>query len=140
LEKRAKRLEAKYKMVIGFLEEGLNPKNYSGESVSFKVGDLDKPRMASYDLRSLMYSKEHAQQILVAYKRDGLLPVAMSELPWLSHICAHRPNEEKRGKFIVNVHKVNESTIEMLNNLISYCRSNPKIARRLVKTRRKKRR
>jgi hypothetical protein len=127
-------------MVIGFLEEGLNPKNYSGESVSFKVGDIAKPRMASSDLRSFIYSKEQAQQILIAYKKDGLLPVAISEIPWLSQTCAHKPNETEKGKFIIDIYRVNKSTIEMLNNLVNYCRLNPKIARRLVKTRRKKRR
>lgn len=139
LERRTKRLEAKYQIVIGFLEEGLRPINARGESVSFRVGDMEKPRQVSVDLRSLMYSKQHAQEILSKFRKDGLLPVAIQELEYLAQICAHKPNEEERGKYIIDIHRVKVAIFEMLNNLIDYCRSNPKLARRLVKIRRKKR-
>jgi hypothetical protein len=141
LEKRSLRLESKSKIVIGFLEEALQPRNARGDSVQFKVGDLsEKPRSASIDFRTIMYSKEYAQQMLATLKKDGFFPIVLSEIDLLARICAHKPNEEEKGKWIVDLKKDRDSIFQMLQNLINYCQRNPKLSRRLIKTKRRSRR
>lgn len=140
LEKRSQRLEAKFKMVIDFLEKALQPRNAKGDPVQFKVGDLsEKDRSVSIDLRSFMYSKSYAQKMLAIYKREGLLPIIISEVDWLARICAHKPDEEQKGKWIIDLKNDRDSIFQMLRNLVEYCRSNPKLSRRLIKTKRRSR-
>lgn len=146
LEAKAERLATKYSKVIDILQDALKPKNSNGDTVQFKVGDLNdseghaKDRSVSIDFRSFMYSKAYAQQMMTMFRQDGLLPLALKEIPWLARVGAHKPNEEEKGKFIIDVHKEITSTHTMMNNLVDYCRSNSKIGRRLVRIKRKPRR
>jgi len=145
LERQAERTQAKYSKVIDILQDALKPKNAQGQTVQFKVGDMKdgegniKERSVSIDFRSFMYAKSYAQKMVTIFKQDGLLPLALKEIPWLARVGAHKPNEEEKGKFIIDIHKEISSIFEMMTNLVEYCRTNPKVGRRLVKIKRKAR-
>jgi hypothetical protein len=145
LDRQAERTQVKYSKVIEILQDALKPKNAQGQSVQFKVGDMKdgagniKERSVSIDFRSFMYAKSYAQKMVTIFKQDGLLPLVLKEIPWLARVGAHKPNEEDKGKFIIDIHKEISSIFEMLTNLTDYCRTNSKVGRRLVKIKRKKR-
>lgn len=144
LEKRAARLSAKYQMIIDMLQDSLSPQNSKGESVKLKVGDNikvndeEKPRHASVDFRTILYSRSHAQQMLFTFRQEGLLPVALTEINWLARVCAYKANDQDKGH-LVDIQQDRKAIFDMMNNLIDYCRMNPKISKKLVRTRRKSR-
>lgn len=140
LARREGRLQAKHERVINFLQGALKPKNANGNTVLLKVGEIGKDRSTSSDMRTMLYSRQHAKQMMETFRHEGFMLLVAQELPWLAKVASFVRDASAPTGYKPDLEREKVAVAQMWKHVVDYCRANPYVTKRLVRTPRTRRR
>ena len=131
LEKQAKKLTSRYASLLDVLTGCLNPLGLNGKPIEITVSDIEVNRRFHPELNKLIYSKETAEKLLTALNTDGLMPVIVAELSFMSRASSLQKDAE--GNYTINLKRQLEAMDTMLKRLLQYLKESGSIKLLFVK-------
>lgn len=129
LEAKQSKLATRFGTALEELQRALSPKTADGKAVELVAADGEKERDIAPGLGRFIYNRNALAELRTGIRREGILPVALREIKYISRIAALEAHD---GKYMLNPLKQLDAVWQLLENFSKFAMS-PDAPRRLAR-------